>query len=490
MTMAIQRELMLNHLMSITKKILLLLGAILVVRSGYAALQQQQGRQDLLRPVDNNPLFFHGEQQTSSLSGREGGKEGSPPSKSSQSLFGPPLGDDDPSRNRKPSSKSTTSSSAQKKTPLQQKENNQWAIVYYPYTPHATCKTALTVRSDIASIRAHGFRAVRLHASDCNALYTVGSAVALHGMTLILGVHIDSSPGWARAREAGAGGPGSSVDDEASALALAEEQITDLITWSTDPDTLGWSIIELVVVGEETVFNDILSAASLAKLLKTTRARLRAEGYTGLVTTTEPIPTLYQHAKLLCPVLDILASNIHPFFSASVPAVEAGGYVRDALDVLDQICVVGPKAHSAEERMAKPKPPAVNLETGWPTRGMVNGVARPGKLEQAEAVRGIVKLAGRRSVIVGWGDDVWKEEGDLGVERAWGCEGLFGKKGGGMMEEEKGTKGGREDVKLAGFEDTEEKEDEEEGAFADVVIEEDEDEEEELRRAARRQRER
>ena len=69
---------------------------------------------------------------------------------------------------------------------------------------------------------------------------------------------------------------------------------------------------------------------------------------------------------------------------------------------------------------------AVNLETGWPSRGYPNGRAVPGRVDQMIAMEGIMRLAGRRSVVLGFGDDGWKEEGELGVEGAWGCEGLFG----------------------------------------------------------------
>ena len=67
----------------------------------------------------------------------------------------------------------------------------------------------------------------------------------------------------------------------------------------------------------------------------------------------------------------------------------------------------------------------LNLETGWPRRGMAHGVAVPGQEEQKIAVEGILRASEGRSVIMGFGDDAWKDEGDFGVEGFWGCEGLF-----------------------------------------------------------------
>ncbi len=68
----------------------------------------------------------------------------------------------------------------------------------------------------------------------------------------------------------------------------------------------------------------------------------------------------------------------------------------------------------------------VNLETGWPRGGRRNGVAVPGVWEQGVAVGGILGGSGGRSVVLGFGDDGWKDEGEFGVERSWGCGHLFG----------------------------------------------------------------
>ena len=284
---------------------------------------------------------------------------------------------------------------------------NQWAIVYFPYNDDSTCKTLLSVRSDIAAIARKGFSSVRLHANDCNALYKVGAAAALHDMKMIIGVHVDDIGG----------------------LEEADTQIKDIIAWATSPKHPNsrttdptnptaqsddkWHMVEMVVIGEEVILNEYLAPTALASLIIRSRTHLRLAGYTGPVTTIESIPTLEGYADLLCPVLDLPASNIHPFFHSDVSAENAGAYVRDSLEVLEGICP------GMEGK-------AVNLETGWPSRGDRNGNAVPGRVEQMVAVEGVMRLAGRRSVVLGWGDDGWKDDGGWGVERAWGCEGLFG----------------------------------------------------------------
>ena len=421
-----QRDIMLNTLKSIMKKAFFLLAAILLLRSGWGALYpaipklQGQQSQEVLNPQDD-PIILDTSVPPQPSSPFD--KPISPPNAKDSSRHPPSPNHDSNKDASLPLTSNTSPPGAHSKS--------QWAIVYFPYTPLATCKTALTVRSDIASIHSHGFTSIRLHASDCLALYTVGHAAHLHSMRLIIGIHIDSP----------AAGEGAAGEEE-DGLKLADDQITDLLTWAHDPSTSGWNTIELVVIGEDTIFNSLLLAPRLVAFITQTRTRLRDAGYTGPITTTEPIPTLYEHANLLCPILDILASNIHPFFSSTVDAESAGSYVRDALDVLDQICPsdilppLSPYApppsantpdnpHTGPSHLKPVRPPSLNLETGWPTRGQRNGVAVPGLLEQSVAVKGIMKVAGGRSTVIGWGDDGWKDEGELGVEGSWGCEHLF-----------------------------------------------------------------
>ena len=132
-------------------------------------------------------------------------------------------------------------------------------------------------------------------------------------------------------------------------------------------------------------------------------------------------------------MLDIPASNIHPFFVETVSAGDAGAYVAHALSILEDIClgIPGPRRGGGSASWPSYDDDngdvvrALNLETGWPHKGRANGRARPGEVEQMVAMAGIMKAVGRRSVVLGWGDDEWKDEGEWGVEGGWGCEGLF-----------------------------------------------------------------
>lgn len=168
----------------------------------------------------------------------------------------------------------------------------------------------------------------------------------------------------------------------------------------------------MVVVGNEALFNDYCTAPELAAFIVSVKTTLAAAGYAGPVTTAEPMATLQANAAALCPVVDVLAANIHAFFSPDIEAAQAGAFVAQALLELEGYCPGGKKAYCTE--------------TGWPHQGEPNGLAVPGLGEQQVAVEGLVRAVGNRAALVSFVDDGWKAEGAFGVEQSWGCGHLFG----------------------------------------------------------------
>ncbi|KAK4691181.1 hypothetical protein P7C71_g5763, partial [Lecanoromycetidae sp. Uapishka_2] len=262
---------------------------------------------------------------------------------------------------------------------------SQWAITYTPYNDDLTCKSASSIKTDVASIASKGFTSIRLYATDCRALQYVGAAAANHGVKMIIGVHIDDP-----------------------ILGLAQPQIAEIAQWATGAGS--WDTVEMVVIGNEAIFNEFTDAASLAAFITSARTSLRDAGYKGPITTTEPLAILSDHANVLCPVLDVAAANIHPFFHAEISAGDAGQYVFEQLDRLAEVC----------EGLE-----AVNLETGWPKRGRNNGFAIPSVLDQMVAITSIREQAGGRSVFLGFQDEEWKDGGEFDVETSWGCAYMF-----------------------------------------------------------------
>ena len=260
---------------------------------------------------------------------------------------------------------------------------NQWCMTYSPYTSSGGCKSSSAVSADIASIASKGFSSVRLYSTDCSGLPNVGTAAAAHGLKLVLGVFISET-----------------------GISEAESQIEEITSWANG----NYDNVEMVVIGNEAVFNSYCTASALAEFLASAKSTLKAAGYIGPVTTTEPLNILQEYAETLCPAMDVASANIHPFFNADISASNAGSFVAKELRVLETVC---------------PGKEAYNLETGWPNQGLSNGAACPGAAEQKEAIEGIKAAAGGKSVFFSFEDDLWKGEGELGVERSWGCAHLF-----------------------------------------------------------------
>lgn len=264
--------------------------------------------------------------------------------------------------------------------------SNQWAITYTPYTEDAAglCKEASVIKSDIALIASKGFKAIRVYSTDCGALEVIPTECEAHGLKMILGIFIDTS----------------GIDG-------AAEQVTAILKWKQ------WNLVDLVVVGNEALHASPprCSAGQLAAFIKATKFSLQALGYTGPVTTAEPLNVWQANAGELCGAVDVVGLNIHPFFNADVDASSAGTFAKGQLEIAESLC-------SGKD--------AYNLETGWPSQAdRCNGKACAGATEQATAIKGIMSAIGGKSVMFSFGDDAWKQPGDFGCEQHWGSINLY-----------------------------------------------------------------
>lgn len=263
-------------------------------------------------------------------------------------------------------------------------DTDQWAITYTPYNPSGSCKDAAAVLEDIGDIASKGFTTVRLYSADktdCNGLENVSAGCEAHGLSLIVGVYINGE-----------------------GISGAQPQITDLAAFTR------WNLVVLVVIGNESIFNGACSASELAQFITSSKSVFEGAGYTGPVTTTETLNVLQQYSSVLCPVVDVVGANIHPFFNSDVIASDAGNFVKSQLDMVESLC---------------PGKSGINLETGWPSAGNCNGLACPGKVLQSIAVQSIRSVIGGKSVMFSYVDDDWKSLGQFDCERSWGISSLF-----------------------------------------------------------------
>lgn len=313
-----------------------------------------------------------------------------PPQFSSQAVASPQA-------STSPVANISSASASDSQNSLNPTNSKTWAISYSPVDANGHCKPSAQIQADIRSIAAKGFTTVRFYSPECSILPTVLPLAQSLSLQLILGIFVHGTDG--------------------NSLTDYTNQVTDIITAvsntkSTNDDP--WHPIALVVVANESLNQNLFSIDALETFLNTTRSKFRAAGYSGPVTTAETT-NIWQSQKYsarLCAVCDIVAANIHPFFDPFTNCSSAGTFVQTQLDTLAHVC---------------PEKAAINLETGWPHAGECDGEACPGQTEQKQAVQNMRDTVGvaERSVFFAWEDEVWKEPGDFGVERAWGLGELF-----------------------------------------------------------------
>ncbi|KAF2088276.1 glycoside hydrolase family 17 protein [Saccharata proteae CBS 121410] len=270
----------------------------------------------------------------------------------------------------------------------------QWAMTYTPYTSSGDCKDKDTVMADVKDIKQKGFTTLRLYSTDCSGLVNIGAAASEYGLKLIIGIYIDSTGVSASA---------------------TTDQVTEVISWGKEGSN--WDLVDLIIVGNEAIFNGYCTAAELGSFIASIRTEISAASLdVKLLTTTEPLNILQEQAdQYLCEHIDVLGVNVQAFFTSSVAAADAGDFINNQLDLTLEVCPSYPDITEA-----------YNLESGWPHQSTTNNVlAVAGVSEQATALASILEKAGTRSAIFAYADDEWKSAGEYGVEQYFGCADQF-----------------------------------------------------------------
>ena len=261
-----------------------------------------------------------------------------------------------------------------------------WAMTYTPFTTDGQCKTAEEVKHDIAAIASAGFTTLRVYSTDCETLTHVGPAAAANGLKLIIGVFIGTT----------------GCDNGSPNVA---EQIAAIKAWGK------WDMVELVVVGNEALFNNFCTPGQLKDLIINVKTQLNGAGYTGPYTTTDVVSAwIGNDVSEICANIDVVATNAHAYFNAGTLPKDAGVFVKGQLEIVEELC----------------GKPGFVMETGWPTAGECIGVACPGVEQQAVALESIKKELGKKVVFFSASDDAWKNPGACNCEQHWGCSNVFG----------------------------------------------------------------
>ena len=197
-----------------------------------------------------------------------------------------------------------------------------------------------------------GFSTVRIYATDCNQLQTVGDAASAHGLKMIVGIFIDNQ-----------------------GIDASRPQIQALTSWGR------WNLVTMVVVGNEAILDGYTTASALAAYISEVKSTIGG-AFTGPYTTSETTNIWQASNGVFCGAVDVIGSNIHPYFNTATSADQAGQFVSSQIQILGGIC-------SGKQ--------VYNLETGWPHAGNANGAAIPGVSQQQTALKGIMAAAGGNS---------------------------------------------------------------------------------------------
>ncbi|ROV97605.1 hypothetical protein VSDG_04537 [Cytospora chrysosperma] len=264
---------------------------------------------------------------------------------------------------------------------------NQWAMTYTPYdAATGDCKTADTVDTDVASIASSGFTVLRVYSTDCDTLPNVGTAAAKYGLKMIVGIFIS---------EVGCANGSPDVDSQISALK----------EWAQ------WDLVDLMTVGNEALYDGYCTPQELVDLINHVRTEL--SDYTGPYTTTDIVSAWQEESvqSVVCDAVDVVAANVHSYFSADTAPADAGDFVKGQIEIVEQAC--GGKTGYV-------------LECGYPTSGATNGLNVPSVANQQIAITAIKEAIGDKVVFFSMFDDQWKSPGTCECEQHWGVGSLFG----------------------------------------------------------------
>ncbi|KAF2281210.1 glycoside hydrolase [Westerdykella ornata] len=266
---------------------------------------------------------------------------------------------------------------------------NKWAMTYTPYTRDGQCRSPAQVKEDIANIARLGFTTIRSYSTDCGVFENVVPECQKHGIKVIYGIFLEGG---------GSGGRG-------AFSSYANNQLNEIIQKAPKDS------VAMIIVGNEALFNNYATPQELASYITHVKQQLTGAGFPSdiAVTTTEPVGTWEQKGKALCGAIDVFAVQIHPYFTSSVSASEAGSFAAQQLEQAAKVC---PEAASRGKYIT---------EIGWPKAGRANGAAQPGVEQQKTAIKDILGKVGKESILFSYQDDYWKNPGEYGVEQSFGC---------------------------------------------------------------------
>ncbi|KAH6886472.1 glycoside hydrolase superfamily [Thelonectria olida] len=258
-------------------------------------------------------------------------------------------------------------------------------VAYAPYRGDNGCKTPQQVEEDLEQLK-DKYGLIRIYGTDCDQVANIHDAAKKSGIKkLFLGI-------W-------------NIND----VANEAQKIVDGI----DGD---WGMVDTVSVGNELVNNGAASSAQVIAAVKQARSILRGAGYNGPVVTVDTFVAVTAHPEL-CEASDYCAINAHAFFDSTITAEQAGAWLKKTVESVKS--AVGGKK-------------VVVTESGWPHKGLSNGLAVPGSNQQLEALTSIKKAFSNNLgdlILFSAFNCPWKaiNAATFDAEPYWGIDGLTAK---------------------------------------------------------------
>ncbi|QID81815.1 putative 17 glucosidase scw10 [Saccharomyces pastorianus] len=166
-----------------------------------------------------------------------------------------------------------------------------------------------------------------------------------------------------------------------------------------------WDDITTVSVGNELVNGGSATTTQVGEYVSTAKSALTSAGYTGSVVSVDTFIAVINNPDL-CNYSDYMAVNAHAYFDENTAAQDAGPWVLEQIERVYTAC--------------GGKKDVVITETGWPSKGDTYGEAVPSKANQEAAISSIKSSCGSSAYLFTAFNDLWKDDGQYGVEKYWG----------------------------------------------------------------------
>ncbi len=226
--------------------------------------------------------------------------------------------------------------------------------------------------ADLALLAQH-FQCIRTYSMA--GLKAIPALARKHGLQVLLGAWISADP---QANQA---------------------EVTALIhSARANPD-----VVSAVIVGNEALLRKEVSAPQLVSLINQVQAQVSQP------VTYADVWEFWLHHPEIAPSVDFITIHLLPYWEDQPSGID------DALAQVAKVREQFSQQYSSQDILIG--------ETGWPSEGRRRETAQPSRLDQAQFIRGFVKMAevhGWRYNLIEAFDQPWKRQSEGAVGGYWG----------------------------------------------------------------------